>query len=204
MTDERRNRDIALADACVAGSSTAWAELVQRHRTSVRYAILHTLRAHGAPFDDAVVDDLESATFLRLVVDDFRRLRQYRGQASLEGWLKVLASNAAVDALRRRRRTVPIGPGYDLDLPDPQPSAQARLESEQLAAGLRALWQELPEADAEFVEMYFVLELGFDEIARRTGATLGALYARKNRIRKKLVELAEAGGWFDALDTGTE
>ncbi|MFT6400067.1 MAG: DNA-directed RNA polymerase specialized sigma24 family protein, partial [Bradymonadia bacterium] len=107
---EQRQLDRALVDACIAGSSPAWARLVEENREHVRFAIRRTAKRYGASANDDFIEDLESALFLRLVVDDFRRLRLYRGDASLRGWLKVLAVNCTVDALRKRRPTVPVGP----------------------------------------------------------------------------------------------
>ncbi|MFT6398774.1 MAG: hypothetical protein ACJAYU_003536 [Bradymonadia bacterium] len=40
-------------------------------------------------------------------------------------------------------------------------------------------------------------ERSFEEIAAESAATVGSLYARKNRIRKKLIRLAEEDGWFE-------
>ncbi len=194
---EQRQLDRALVDACLAGSTPAWARLVEGNREHVRFAIRRTAMRYGASANDDFIDDLESALFLRLVVDDFRRLRLHRGEASLKGWLKVLASNSTVDALRKRRPTVPVGPGESLDLPASAPSPSDIVERAELANRLRELWQSLSKSDAEFVEMFFIQERSFEEIAAETGATPGALYARKNRIRKKLTQLAADDGWFD-------
>lgn len=192
-----RNHDRALADACLAGSRQAWARLVEDNRRHVRIAIVRTAARYGADIDESAVDDLESAVFLRIAVDDFRRLRHYRGDAALSSWFRVLASNATVDALRKRRPVVPVGPGEATDIVQDGPGPNEIIERAQLVHRLRALWESLAPADAEFVELFFVQELSFDEISARTGATHGALYARKNRIRKKLIERAAEDGWFD-------
>ncbi len=113
---EVRDQDRALADACIAGSKSAWVRLVEENRRHVRFAISRTAARYGADIDDDAIDDLESAVFLRLVVDEFRRLRQYRGDSTLRSWLKVLATNATVDSLRKRRPSVPVGPGEELEL----------------------------------------------------------------------------------------
>lgn len=196
MTD--RQKDRALAAACLAGSKQAWARLVEDNRRHVRLAITRTAARYGAEIDQSAVDDLESAVFLRIAVDDFRRLRHYRGDASLSSWLRVLASNATVDLLRKRRPSIPVGPGEPHDIAADAPGPSELLERAQLAQRLRDLWESLAPADAEFVDMFFVQELSFDEIARSTGASPGALYARKNRIRKKLLERAAEDGWFDS------
>lgn len=193
---DARQKDRALADACIAGSKLAWARLVEENRAHVRMAVARTAARYGADMDDDGIDDLESAVFLRLAVEEFRRLRLYRGDASLRSWLKVLAANATVDSLRKRRHNVPVGPGEELELTCGLPSPSEQLERAELSNRLRKLWDSLSPADARFVDMFFVQELSFEEIALETGSTPGALYARKNRIRKKLIELAAQDGWF--------
>ena len=195
---DARQQDRALADACITGSKLAWARLVEDNRHHVRMAVSRTAARYGADMDEDGIDDLESSVFLRLAVDEFRRMRQYRGDASLRSWLKVLAANATVDTLRKRRPSVPVGPGEDLELTCGLPSPIEQLERAELSARLRRLWDSLSTADSEFVDMFFVQELSFEEIAQRTGSSTGALYARKNRIRKRLIELAADDGWFQA------
>lgn len=199
-----RAADRALVDACVRGSRDAWEALVVRYAPRVRSTIAHTLRRYGAVADDALVEDLESHVFLGLIVDDARRLRQYSGRASLRTWLRVRAANATIDHLRRRRTTVPVHDCGDdttwVDPVDPTASAEDATAHAQLLDALRAFMAELSDDDRRFAELFFGDELDYDTIAEITGATPGALYARKNRIRKKLVARAREAGWFDPID----
>jgi len=199
-----RSADRALVDACIRGSRDAWEALVVRHGPRVRSTIAHTLRKYGARADEFVVEDLESHVFLGLLVDDARRLRQYSGRASLNTWLRVRASNATIDHLRRRRATVPVHEtGTDaphVELRDPTPSAESAVAHAQLIEALRGFMADLSDDDRRFAELFFGDELDYDTIAELTGATPGALYARKNRIRKKLIARAREAGWFDAAE----
>ncbi len=192
-----RQRDRALVDACIGGSASAWSEIVSGQHDAVRFAIIRTLHVHHCAAPDHLVEDLESALFLKLVVDDFRRLRQYQAQSTLKSWLKVLATNATLDHLRKRRKTQSTDPEHGIDLPDRAPSAHDVLERAQLLERLRGFWTTLPEADAEFVDLFFVRELPFSEIAECLNTTSAALYTRKNRVRKRLLEFAESDGWFN-------
>lgn len=199
MSHDPRQADLELVRACVGGNRQAWERLVREHHDVVRYAVLRTLLRYAGHADDALVEDLTSRLFLALMLDDARRLRQFSGRARLKTWLRVAAVNATRDQLRRRRPTDDIhelqdGPGA---IADDGPHPEAATARRQLIEGLRAMWDELPDDDRAFVEMFFVDELSFAEIAERTGATHGALYARKNRIRHKLIALAEAAGWLD-------
>lgn len=194
-----RLRDRALVDACIGGAQDAWQELVTAHHDTVRFAIIRTLQMYRCNAPDHLVEDLESALFLKLVVNDFRRLKQYKAQATLKSWLKVLATNATRDHLRKRKRTEPVDGPDAKPIADTGPSPLAQLERAQLHERLRRLWERLPSGDAEFVELYYVRELGFDEIAERMQTTTAALYTRKNRVRKRLRRLAADDGWFEAI-----
>ena len=170
-TTSTQEGDRALVSACLRGSNPAWAELVATHRRGVRFAIVRTLDRFGQAPAEEVVEDLEAAVFLRLALDDFRRLRQFRGQCTLAGWLKVAAANATVDHLRRLRPTVSLSPGEGFDVPSRTPDPEVALAHRQLLEQLHTLWAELGSADLEFIEFYYVRELSFDEISRRTGCT---------------------------------
>lgn len=200
MTPDRRT-EAALVAACLADDRDAWARLAETVRDGVRYTIVRTLRSHGASPDRHIVDDLEAQLLLGLMVDDARRLRQYRGDASLQGWVRVRAANLTIDHLRRRRRNVPVVGGVPepgaVDLTSPDEPTDERLARAELLERLRGFFEALNAEDAEFARLFFVEEHSFDEISELTGATAGALYARKNRIRKKLTAMAEADGWFD-------
>lgn len=200
---DARQRDFDLVRACLSGDRDAWERLVAEHHDVVRWAVLRTLQRYAGHADDALVEDLTSRLFLSLMLDDARRLRQFSGRARLKTWLRVAAVNATRDQLRRRRPTDEITAMQDGPRPlvadTPQPDAA--LAHRELVEGLRTMWDQLPDDDREFVEMFFVDELSFAEISARTGATAGALYARKNRIRHRLIALAHDAGWFDHLSS---
>jgi len=46
--------------------------------------------------------------------------------------------------------------------------------------------RELPPRDRQLVRLTFVEGLSGEEVARALGTTVGAVYTRKNRIRKRL------------------
>lgn len=196
---DARLRDLDLVHACLNGDRDAWERMVIEHTDVVRWAVLRTLQRYAGHADDALVEDLTSRLFLSLMLDDARRLRQFSGRARLKTWLRVAAVNTTRDHLRRRRPTDEITELQDgpraliADTPPPDDALSHR----ELVDGLRAMWDQLPEDDRAFVEMFFVDELSFAEISERTGATAGALYARKNRIRHRLIALAEEAGWFE-------
>lgn len=200
--------DASLVRRCIANEPDAWHDLVVAHRENVRWAIVRAGRAQGLAFSEHDLDDIESSLFLSLMADDARRLRQFRGQASLRGWLRVAAANLAIDRARSHRRAsrraapltrLETEEGNDLleQVPDPTVDTEAQLQRRQLQERLHVLCAQLSTEEQMFIELFFVQEIDFQTISERTGVSTAALYTRKNRIRKRLIDLARKDGWFD-------
>jgi RNA polymerase sigma factor (sigma-70 family) len=201
--------DAELVQRCIANEPDAWSELVVTCREHIRWAITRAGRSHGVRFSEYDVEDIESSLFLGLMVDDARRLRNFQGHATLRGWLRVVAANLAIDRARShhraaRRAAAPAlhddheGQQQLLDsLPDPNADIEAQLQQRQLHERLHALFAMLSPEDQNFTDLFFIQQLGYATIARLTGVSEEALYTRRNRIRKKLIQLAQRDGWFD-------
>jgi len=175
--------------------------LIERYERTLYYAVLNTLRAYGAWVTTDRVADIQADIMVELVKDDFRRLRKYSGRCRIEPWLKVVASNYTIDQLRKQRPTVSIDQDTESarrlrsSLPDLRPMPDEALRRRELTESLRALCAALPDDDQRFVELFYRQERTFEEIAEAMQTTVGAIYARKNRVRKKLIALAQERGF---------
>jgi RNA polymerase sigma factor (sigma-70 family) len=196
--------DLARVQRCIEGDRGAWGALLRAHEPAIRGAVLHTLRARGVWLGEDALQDMLGDLLVELVGRDFRRLRAYSGRCRLGAWLKVVATHYTIDQLRRRR---PLRSLQDEDaagraladtLVDPGPSPERALGEAQQAAALWRLMAQLPEEDQRFVELFFVQERPFEEVAAQMGATVGAVYARKNRVRRRLLRLAAQEGLIAA------
>jgi RNA polymerase sigma-70 factor, ECF subfamily len=101
--------DSAIA-AARAGDESAFASFAERYRRELQ---LHCYRMMGSLEDS---EDLVQETFLRA----WRKRESFEGRSSFRAWLYRIATNACLDALRRRpRRVLPsqLGPGGDPPLP---------------------------------------------------------------------------------------
>jgi RNA polymerase sigma factor (sigma-70 family) len=187
----------ALVQGCLRGERGRWVELLSRYEATVHFSLLHVLRSRGMEPTSDELADLQADFFLALVKDHFHKLGQYSGRSRLGHWLKVVASHFAIDHLRQRRNFVslddpaPQAVAVARGLEDREPDPERSLQREQLAAAVRALYEHLPDEDRRFLQLYVEHELGFEEIARQMQTTVGAIYARKNRVRKKLIALAQ-------------
>ncbi len=135
--------------------------------------------------DDATVQDLAQETFVRVV----RRLAGFdpTGPARLSTWILTVATNLALDELRRRRRRA----GSDLtDLAElvaaeadrPDAIANRRQQARALLAAVAAL---APDYRAAFL-LREAHGMSYDEIARVLRVEIGTVKSRLNRARRAL------------------
>ena len=89
-----RNELGAVAAATKAGDESAFAALAERYRRELQ---VHCYRMLGS-FEDS--EDLTQETLLRA----WRKRATFRGEASFRAWLYGIATNACLDALKRRPR----------------------------------------------------------------------------------------------------
>jgi RNA polymerase sigma-70 factor (ECF subfamily) len=188
----RYPEDMALVCRCVEGDRVAWAQLLDEHDAVIHFTVRRVLLAHGGYAPDHAVEDIQADVILGLVRDNFARLRSWSGRCRLRSWLKVVAHHLTVDRLRRERSGVSLdddrGAGWTLrqTLKAPGPDPEVRCVERDRIDRVFALAESLPEEDRLFLELFLVRGLGFEEIAAEMGSTLGGVYARKNRVRRKL------------------
>lgn len=165
--------DAALLRDHAAGDTTAFPELVRRHRDRCWSLALRTLAGDREEAADAVQDALLSA---------HRGAAGFRGDAQVSTWLHRVVLHACLDRLRRRaaRPAVPL----DEELPshvvavDPPPVAE-RLD---LAAALAAL----PADQREAIVLVDVQDRPVAEAARLLGVPQGTVKSRCSRGRARL------------------
>jgi RNA polymerase sigma-70 factor (ECF subfamily) len=170
--------DGAIVRAVLAGDVERYGELIRRHRDRLaRYA------AHVLGSVEAAEDALQDA-FVRA----FDQLRQCRDPERFAGWLFLILRNRCFAERRHRRQ--------EARLDDPVAQAVATgggadtpTERDELRRALqRALLELTPEQREVFV-LKHVEELSYEEIAARTGETVGALKMRMHRGYDRLRDL---------------
>jgi RNA polymerase sigma-70 factor (ECF subfamily) len=96
MTSAAAETDRGLLEAAQRGDGDAFRALTEPHRRALH---VHCYRMLGSVHD---ADDAVQDTMLRA----WRKLDTYGGRASIRAWLYGIATNACLDALRRRPRRV--------------------------------------------------------------------------------------------------
>ncbi len=170
--------DAKLVHQCLSGHEDAWRALVGRFREPV----WHIAYRFAATPDDA--DELTQDIFMRLV----RVLPRYRPSGALGAWVRQVATNVAIDAYRRRRRTPLLLSDEEVpEAPVPvswQPDAIAERREE--AVRVRRLLDRLPPELSEPLILRDLMDCDYPEIAERLGIPLGTVKSRIHRARQTL------------------
>jgi RNA polymerase sigma-70 factor (ECF subfamily) len=165
--------DRALVVAARAGSRDAFDVLVDRYRAPVvRLAYRLTRDADEAK-------DIAQDAFFRA----YRRLADFHPDRPFARWLFVIARNASLDALRRRRRAAALGSeGEPLQEPGPEEIALRNEEAERVRQALESL----PDRYRLVLELYYVSGLRYREIAEALGIPIGTVKTFLSRAKRQL------------------
>lgn len=166
------------------GESRARRALVLRYQTPVFALLSRMLRGR----DRTLIEDLAQETFLRVFV----ALERFEagGPARLSTWILKIASNLAIDELRKRRPELVAVDTEVLALPADSKSDSAA--ERRLLANLldRAVAELSPEFRAAFVLREYH-HLDYAEIAETLELDLGTVKSRISRARARLRKLLE-------------
>ena len=105
-TDPRVKRMI---DRLCSGDSDAWSEFIERYRRLIYSAIHRANGRYGAEWDETALDELFEEAVYKLLRQNGRALRSWKGKCKLETWIYRIVRNVCIDRLRKegRRGEVP-------------------------------------------------------------------------------------------------
>jgi RNA polymerase sigma-70 factor (ECF subfamily) len=170
----------ALVDAARAGSAEAFNTLVSRYRAPV---VRLAYRLTRDP-DEAL--DIAQEAFLRA----YRRLGEFRPDRPFSRWLFVIARNASLDAIRRRRRAASYAVSEHPPLEEIGPEDVVLRHEEALR--VHVALEALPAKYRDVLELYYIGDLRYREIALELDIPIGTVKTyisrAKRRLRQELVD----------------
>ena len=171
---------IALAQR---GDRQAFGELVRRHREGVANVVY---RMCG---DANLAEDAAQEAFIRA----WQHLPSYRPRSPFRNWVYRIATNAALDALRRERETVDVD---TLSLASPYEGPEATVERGERGERVRWAVLALPPASRAVLVLREYEDLSYREIADTLAIPIGTVMSRlnyaRNRLRESLTPYLEA------------
>ena len=128
----------------------------------------------------ADAEDLAQEAFVRL----WRALPLYDGRASLSTWFYVIARNACLSELRRRRArpTLPLDETAEPRRTEglaPAPASDLRLDCARLL-------ETLPETQRQVVRLFYLEDRSYDEVAALLAMPKNTVRSHLHRARRRL------------------
>lgn len=163
----------------VAGDADAFKLIVERYQGMI-YSVAYNVLGNHTDAEDAAQE-----AFLRC----YRKLPQYRAEATFSTWLFRLALSSTIDYQRReKRRPDPV------EAPDLLAETAPELGEGVTAATLTAALRDLPEDYRVPTVLRDIYGLPYQEIADRTGRPLGTVKVMVHRGRASLRLRLRAAG----------
>jgi len=170
--------DQELVAAHRAGDSDAFDELVSEHKG------LLFAHARRKLYSVEAAEDAVQETLIRA----YKALPRFNGEYRLGPWLHRIMSNVCVDEANRRRRdgekTAKIAsqPSTRVDAPGVEEELGLDFDDTRINSAL----DELPDSYREALELRFVDQLDYDQVASIAGVTEQNIRARVSRARASM------------------
>ena len=179
--------DESLVAAHLRGDPAAFGELVRRYGDGVLGYLCHMTGNR----DQA--EDLFQETFKRV----HEKAHTYRG-GGFKSWLFTIATRAAIDTARRRKRITTLSLNQDADGDDDPPleTVAARdaadpaeeLIREEQKEQVRGAIASLPVGQRSALVLAYYQQLSYQEVAQTLGCSVGSVKTQMSRALAKLAQ----------------
>ncbi len=150
-------------------------ELLYRHFAKKMYAICLSYAG-----ERPMAQDILQESFIKV----FKNIKQYKNDGSLEGWIRKIVSNTAIDHIRRKKRTDEYN---EVDQNDPGTHTS---NAAMNIIGFNELMEQvgrLPEGARLIFNLHALDGFTHKEIAQKLEITEGTSKSQFNRARKLLI-----------------
>jgi RNA polymerase sigma-70 factor, ECF subfamily len=154
-------------------------QLVEKMRNPIFAVALRYLRSR---------EEAEEAAQQTLCLA-YEKMHLFRGESSVETWVNSILKNVCTNRLVKRSqkaRFVPIETGDEAhNVEDAESNPGLIMEREEELKRIRIFIRQLPKAEAEIVELFYIDDLGYEDIATLLGITSGTVASSLWRARAK-------------------
>ena len=186
--------DTDLVARAAAGEGICFDQLVERYHRQIANFVFRMVGNYETALD------LTQEVFIKV----YSSLGRYNPEFKFSTWIYKIASNTAIDYLRKQ--SVAVSPLYmvsgddeefELPIPAKGPSPERALERTERSAQIEEAISKLPPRYRELIVLRHVSEFSYDEIAEVTGLPLGTvknrIFRAREAMRKHLIRMGIEG-----------
>ena len=195
---ENAKRDVELVIAAGSGDQKAYAQLMKRYKDAIYFMLLKMVN-NKTDADDLAIEALGKA---------FTNIHQYEPNFAFSTWLFRIASNNAIDFLRKKRAvTVPLEPivgndesigiEYNYNIRSDDDSPEEAFIKEQNSKLLHKAVSSLKPRYRTLLELRYFKEYSYSEIAEELNLPLGTVKVQLFRSREMLFDILKNAEMID-------
>ncbi|MCF8229330.1 MAG: RNA polymerase sigma factor [Bacteroidales bacterium] len=162
------------------GETSAFSELVEKHKDWVYTIVIRILRSHEE------AEETAQDVFLKA----YNSLKTFQGKSKFSTWLYSIAYNTAITKTRKRKlKTSDLDDEIIYNYSEDEISkSMYELSPEEQQQSLRKAMNDLPEEENLLITLFYKKENSIAEISEITGMSSSNVKVKLHRIRKKLYE----------------
>lgn len=169
--------DIEIVNQCLGGDLNAFEILIERYKRAV-YNTAYRMMGNREE-----AEDVSQEAFIRM----YNSLSRYNPEYKFMTWAMKVTTNLCLDSLRKRKgEMLPIDEGFEIkDEKDTPEEEYIRKENQKL---VQDAIMKLPDKYREFLILFHLRNLSYQEIIDITGESLTIVKNRLYRARQMLKE----------------
>ena len=168
--------DLELIAACKLGNRASQEALYKRFAAKMLGVCLRYSK------DRSEAEDILQEGFIKV----FLNMEKYRGEGSLEGWVRRIMVNTALEKFRSNRKLYPV---IDVELAVLSPTEGENIFAKFAAMDILKMIQGLPAGYRTVFNLYAIEGYSHEEISGLMGISEGTSKSQLSRARLALKEL---------------
>jgi RNA polymerase sigma-70 factor (ECF subfamily) len=193
--------DRDLIRRCLHKEPASWNDFVDRYLSLIYHVIGYTAHLRSVRLGPEDVEDIAAEVLLKIVSNNYRVLREFRGESSFPTYLTVVARRICIQELVTRQKRREASARGDLNVSARELEEEpAQLKGVESLEEVEKLLRRLSGREREIVRLYYLEARTYEEISTETDVPVNTIGAILSRARKKLREkAAKKRGGVDSL-----
>ncbi len=164
-----------LVQQCVAGEERGYATLYHKYAKRIYHAVFRVM-GNSAESEDIVQDAFCTA---------FEQIDRLKNQSNFEGWVKRIAINQAISALRKRKMVFTEDSQLDI-VADEEVDIDEELIFQCQVDDVKKAIADLPDGYRTIVSLHLFEDMGQEEIGKMLGINHATVRSQYHRAKKKI------------------